>query len=231
MPTRSFASRFRWLPSIAPSAVARSPAPSRPAAAGRRNCTRATLKLVEPEHRRDLVHPPSGLVLRRPPHLQAVPEVLADGHVRVGHSSGTPSRRRGAEARDRSRPARRSRSNPPVTSSSPASARSSVDFPRPDGPTRAMNSPSATLSETPSRAMTSPGKTLVTFSKTISAMAKAIPIPHLDKSGSRPPAPYVNSTTCLLAARASTVLRTRTTAASMRSSRKREADPGGLRPT
>jgi hypothetical protein len=38
---------------------------------------------------------------------------------------------------------------PPVMSSSPASMRSSVDLPQPDGPTSTMNSPSAMSSEMP----------------------------------------------------------------------------------
>jgi hypothetical protein len=40
-------------------------------------------QLGEPEELRDLVHAPRDLLLRRPPRLQPVPHVLADGHVRV----------------------------------------------------------------------------------------------------------------------------------------------------
>ena len=40
---------------------------------------------------------------------------------------------------------------PPLMSSSPASIRSSVDLPQPEGPTSTMNSPSAMSSEIPCR--------------------------------------------------------------------------------
>ena len=43
---------------------------------------------------------------------------------------------------------------PPVDRSRPAMRLSSVDFPEPDVPTRAMNSPAFTVRETPSSART-----------------------------------------------------------------------------
>ena len=49
--------------------------------------------------------------------------------------------------------------------------RSSVDFPQPDGPTSAMNSPSPIVSDTSSSASTSPGKAFVTLRTSISAIA------------------------------------------------------------
>ena len=45
---------------------------------------------------------------------------------------------------------------PPEIPSSPAIARSSVDLPQPEGPTKTQNSPSETSSETPCSAWTSP---------------------------------------------------------------------------
>src|SRR5471030_942079 len=45
---------------------------------------------------------------------------------------------------------------PAVMSSRPASIRSIVDFPQPDGPTRTMNSPSAMSSEMPCRTGVAP---------------------------------------------------------------------------
>ena len=53
-------------------------------------------------------------------------------------------------------------------------ARSSVDFPQPDGPTSAMNSPSPIRSETSSIATTSPGKVFVRFVISMSAIAGRI---------------------------------------------------------
>src|SRR5436190_12400715 len=60
---------------------------------------------------------------------------------------------------------------PEVTSSSPASIRSSVDLPQPDGPTRTRNSPLSISRETSSTATTSPLKSFVTCSSTIWATA------------------------------------------------------------
>src|SRR5688572_18895604 len=45
---------------------------------------------------------------------------------------------------------------PELMSSSPASMRSSVDLPQPDGPTRTMNSPSEMSSEMPCRTLVVP---------------------------------------------------------------------------
>ena len=59
---------------------------------------------------------------------------------------------------------------PEVMSSSPATMRSAVVLPHPDGPTSTMNSPSAMLSDNPSTALMSSPNTLVTPSKVISAM-------------------------------------------------------------
>src|SRR5690348_8622659 len=53
--------------------------------------------------------------------------------------------------------------------SRPATMRSRVDLPQPDGPTKTQNSPSAMVSET-SRTTGPPPKSFATLSKTISAM-------------------------------------------------------------
>ena len=45
---------------------------------------------------------------------------------------------------------------PPLIDSSPAIARSSVDFPQPEGPTKTANSPSAMSSEMSCSAYTAP---------------------------------------------------------------------------
>src|SRR3984957_16968520 len=59
---------------------------------------------------------------------------------------------------------------PDVISSRPASMRSAVVLPQPEGPTRTMNSPSATCSDRSSTARMSSPKILVTPSKVISAI-------------------------------------------------------------
>src|SRR5438552_10046219 len=74
------------------------------------------------------------------------------------------------------------RMRPRVGLSSPATQRSAVVFPHPDGPTRIMNSPSAIWSERSSRATAPPGKVLVRFWKTTSA----IPL-SLQPGGGDPP--------------------------------------------
>src|SRR5919202_259590 len=56
---------------------------------------------------------------------------------------------------------------PPEVVSRPASMRSSVVLPQPDGPTRTMNSPLSIVRLTSSTAVTPPGNTLLTSSKTI----------------------------------------------------------------
>src|SRR5262245_47039500 len=61
------------------------------------------------------------------------------------------------------------RISPAVIVSRPATMRSKVDLPQPDGPTKTQNSPSCTVSET-SRTTGPLPKSFVTLSKTISAM-------------------------------------------------------------
>src|SRR5580704_13155905 len=56
-------------------------------------------------------------------------------------------------------------------SSNPANMRSAVVLPHPDGPTRTMNSPSATCRDSSSTARISSPKILVTPSKVISAIS------------------------------------------------------------
>src|SRR5690348_10960086 len=61
------------------------------------------------------------------------------------------------------------RISPVLMLSNPATMRSKVDLPQPDGPTKTQNSPSFTVSET-SRTTGPLPKSLATLSKTISAM-------------------------------------------------------------
>src|SRR5487761_2344443 len=61
---------------------------------------------------------------------------------------------------------------PDETSSRPANMRSAVVLPQPDGPTKTMNSPSATVSDRFSTAGRLSPKTLVTASKVISAISR-----------------------------------------------------------
>src|SRR5580658_3918497 len=61
--------------------------------------------------------------------------------------------------------------DPDVMSSKPANIRSAVVLPQPDGPTRTMNSPSATCSDSSSTARTLSPKIFVTPSKVISAIS------------------------------------------------------------
>src|SRR3954468_4142509 len=61
--------------------------------------------------------------------------------------------------------------DPPDASSSPATIRSAVDLPEPDGPTRIVNSPSAISRSSPSTARVPSGKTLETPSKVIWAIS------------------------------------------------------------
>src|SRR5919198_6325157 len=63
---------------------------------------------------------------------------------------------------------------PSLIRSRPATMRSAVDFPQPDGPTRIRNSPSATSRLTSRRATTRPGYTLVTASNVTPAIASAL---------------------------------------------------------
>ncbi len=85
-------------------------------------------------------------------HLEPEREVLADAHLRVervvleDHRDVAP---RGATSSTTASPIRMC---PPVSASSPASSRSAVVLPEPDGPTSTMNSPSAISSESSSTA-------------------------------------------------------------------------------
>ena len=65
---------------------------------------------------------------------------------------------------------------PPEATSSPASSRSAVVLPEPDGPTSTMNSPSAISSESSSSAVTSPNR-LLTSSKTTRPIAQPFTAP------------------------------------------------------
>ena len=111
----------------------------------------------EAEQLGDLVDAARDLGLRRAARLQPVAHVLAHGHVRVervgleDHRDVAAPRREVGDVAVADR-----RSSPPVTSSSPAIIRSSVDLPQPEGPTRTRNSPSAISSETSSTAVTAP---------------------------------------------------------------------------
>src|SRR3954470_15257902 len=60
---------------------------------------------------------------------------------------------------------------PADASSSPATIRSAVDLPEPDGPTRIVNSPSSTARSSPSTARVPSGKTFETPSNAIDATA------------------------------------------------------------
>src|SRR4051794_30222197 len=62
---------------------------------------------------------------------------------------------------------------PSLTSSSPATRRSSVDLPQPDGPSSTTNFPAGARKLTRSTALTVP-KRLVTFSRTISDKLSAL---------------------------------------------------------
>src|SRR5512132_548614 len=63
---------------------------------------------------------------------------------------------------------------PDVTFSRPATIRSAVVFPHPDGPTRMRNSPSATVSERSSTAATRLSNSFVTRSNLTSAIALSL---------------------------------------------------------
>src|SRR3954454_11835211 len=70
---------------------------------------------------------------------------------------------------------------PPDASSSPATIRSAVDLPDPDGPTRIVNSPSAISRSSPSTARVPSGKTFETSSNAIDAtthLPNVIPVPE-----------------------------------------------------
>src|SRR3954449_8076740 len=61
-------------------------------------------------------------------------------------------------------------SRPPLTSSRPATMRSAVDLPHPEGPTRIMNSPSSMSRSNCLTASNPSSKRLVTLSNVISAI-------------------------------------------------------------
>src|SRR3954451_9099619 len=63
------------------------------------------------------------------------------------------------------------RSSPPDASSSPATIRSAVDLPEPDGPTSTVNPPSSTVRSSPSTARVPSSKTFETSSNAIEATA------------------------------------------------------------
>src|SRR3954466_15681576 len=63
------------------------------------------------------------------------------------------------------------RSEPDDASSRPATIRSAVDFPDPEGPTRIVNSPSSTERSSPSTARVPSSKTFETSSNAIDAIA------------------------------------------------------------
>ena len=65
---------------------------------------------------------------------------------------------------------------PPVMSSSPASMRSSVDLPQPEGPTSTMNSPSAMSSEMPCRTLVLPKSFLISLKATEATYALTAPL-------------------------------------------------------
>src|SRR4051794_16993549 len=70
---------------------------------------------------------------------------------------------------------------PPDASSSPATIRSAVDLPDPDGPTRIVNSPSAISRSSPSTARVPSGKTFETSANAIDAtthLPNVIPVPE-----------------------------------------------------
>src|SRR5947208_2927603 len=67
------------------------------------------------------------------------------------------------------------RISPDVTSSSPATIRSAVVLPQPDGPTKIMNSPSSTVRFISFTASVPFGKRLLTLSKSIEAIARLAP--------------------------------------------------------
>ena len=92
----------------------------------------------------DQLHHVAGLVLvgraRQALHARPERDVVPDGQPREQRRlPGTPRRGRGRAARSR---CRRTARSPLVGRSNPATRLSRVDFPQPDGPSRATNSPS-----------------------------------------------------------------------------------------
>ena len=166
------------------SARARAPGPSRRAGAARRRAAPAGVSAGRRGRASCSPHGPGG---RSPPSASCAASVRTRGSCTRScagraRSSGRPSRCRGRAASRRSRRGRRRGSCPLVGFSRPATHRRAVVFPQPDGPTRIMNSPSATSSDRSSSATVPPGKTLFTCSKTTSATSLSL------QSGRRDPA-------------------------------------------
>ena len=65
---------------------------------------------------------------------------------------------------------------PAVMSSSPASMRSSVDLPQPEGPTSTMNSPSEMSSEMPCRTLVLPKSFFTSLKETVAIYAFTAPL-------------------------------------------------------
>ena len=146
--TRSFASRFDSGSSIRKtlgSADDRAAHRDALTLAARQLAGLALEVVLEPEHPRHLAHPPLALGLLHLRDLQREADVLRDGQVRIERvvledhrDVAVLRRRRTVTSRSPMKIA------PASTSSRPASMRSAVVLPEPDGPTRTMNSPSST---------------------------------------------------------------------------------------
>src|SRR3954452_12531155 len=73
--------------------------------------------------------------------------------------------------------------DPPDVSSRPATIRSAVDLPLPEGPTRIVNSPSATDRSSPSTALVPSSKTFETSSNAIDATAHLLDVIAVPQGG------------------------------------------------
>ena len=125
-------------------------------------------QIAEAEHGRRLVDAPADLLLgQAAPSSARRPCCFAPSCARTGRSSGTPSRCRGRAAAGLRDDSVVDPDLPRVTSSSPATMRSAVVLPHPDGPTRTRNSPGSTSRLRSFTATTPPGKCLVTPSSVI----------------------------------------------------------------
>ena len=133
-----------------------------PLAAGER--ARLPLEeLLEPEDARGLADAAVDLVLRRLAQPQAERDVVVDGHVRVERVALEDHRDVAVARRDVVDDALADpQTTPSLISSSPATMRSAVVFPQPDGPTSTMNSPSAISRSIPDTARVPSGYTLPT---------------------------------------------------------------------
>ena len=139
----------------------------------------AVREVADAQQIQQRLHARADLALRRPlracAHLQAKCDIAlppsCDGTAR---SAGTRSRR------DARAPARRASSGRPMTmspestNSRPASTRSSVVLPEPDGPSSARNSPGATVSDTPSSAATPLNDLRRSRNSTFTAMPRCV---------------------------------------------------------